>query len=61
MSRITHQQLDELTREQLPFARGYGFKVERLADHEAWVRLPANGDFLRPGGTKPVTVTISPW
>jgi uncharacterized protein (TIGR00369 family) len=51
MSRITLEQLDELTREQLPFAKSYGFKVEKLADHEAWVRLPANGEFLRPGGT----------
>ncbi len=51
MSRISHQQLDELIRERLPFARPYGFDVTKLSEGEAWVRLPANGEFLRPGGT----------
>lgn len=51
MSQITHEQLEELTRERLPFAKSYRFVIEKLADHEAWVRLPANGEFLRPGGT----------
>ncbi len=51
MSQITREQLERLTREQLPFARSYGFVIEKLAEGEARVRLPANGEFLRPGGT----------
>ena len=51
MSQITREHLEQLTREQLPFAKSYQFAIEKLADHEAWVRLPANGEFLRPGGT----------
>jgi uncharacterized protein (TIGR00369 family) len=51
MSQITREHLEQLTREQLPFAKSYQFVIEKLADHEAWVRLPANGEFLRPGGT----------
>lgn len=51
MSQITREQLEELTRERLPFAKAYRFVIERLDDHEAWVRLPASGEFLRPGGT----------
>ncbi|KAA3625321.1 MAG: PaaI family thioesterase [Proteobacteria bacterium] len=51
MSQITREQLEELTRERLPFAKAYRFVIENLAAHEAWVRLPANGEFLRPGGT----------
>lgn len=51
MSQITREQLERLTREQLPFARSYGFVIEKLETDEAWVRLPANGEFLRPGGT----------
>ncbi|GJL82713.1 MAG: hypothetical protein DHS20C01_23470 [marine bacterium B5-7] len=51
MSQITFEQLETLTREQLPFAKPYNFIVEYLGDREARVRLPANGAFLRPGGT----------
>jgi len=51
MSQITPERLEALTREQLPFAKAYNFVIEKLADHEAWIRLPANGEFLRPGGT----------
>jgi uncharacterized protein (TIGR00369 family) len=50
-SRITREQLEQLTREELPFARSYGFRIEKLEPNEAWIRLPANGEFLRPGGT----------
>lgn len=51
MSQITRERLEALTREQLPFAKSYQFVIEKLAENEAWIRLPANGEFLRPGGT----------
>ena len=51
MSLISKAELDEITRERLPFARMYNFDVMHLADRAATVRLPASDAFLRPGGT----------
>lgn len=51
MSQISQDHLLALTREQLPFARAYDFVIEHLAEHEARIRLPANPQLLRPGGT----------
>ena len=48
---ITIQELESLTRETLPFAGDYGFKVEHLGDGKATVRAPYSASFLRPGGT----------
>ncbi len=48
---ITIQELESLTREMLPFAGDYGFKVEHLGEGKATVRAPYAESFLRPGGT----------
>jgi uncharacterized protein (TIGR00369 family) len=48
---ITIQELESLTREMLPFAGDYGFKVEHLGDGKATVRVPYAESILRPGGT----------
>ena len=48
---ITIQELESLTREMLPFAGDYGFKVENLGEGKATVRAPYTESFLRPGGT----------
>ena len=51
LTMITIQELESLTRETLPFAGDYGFKVEHLGDGKATVRAPYSASFLRPGGT----------
>ena len=48
---ITIHELESLTREMLPFAGDYGFKVEQLGGGKATVRAPYTESFLRPGGT----------
>ena len=51
MSLITIHEVEELTRERLPFAAPYGFVVESIAPSGARVLLPASESLLRPGGT----------
>tara|TARA_Y100000588_G_scaffold40791_1_gene38996 strand:- start:1044 stop:1475 length:432 start_codon:yes stop_codon:yes gene_type:complete len=51
MSRITLDELDQLTREKLPFAVACGIKAERLDSGSVTVRAIYQSQFLRPGGT----------
>lgn len=51
MSQITVEQLDALSKEQLPIVGQLGLIVESLGDGSARVRCPFRDDFLRPGGT----------
>jgi len=51
MSRITIEQLDLLSKEQLPIVGQLGLVVDALEDGLARVRCPFRDDFLRPGGT----------
>jgi uncharacterized protein (TIGR00369 family) len=51
MTRISIAEFEILCREHAPFARLFGFRVERLEDGVAQVRLPFSNDLLRPGGT----------
>lgn len=51
MSRITVEELDSLSREQLPIAGQLGLIVESLGEGTARVRCPFRDDLLRPGGT----------
>ena len=51
MSRITLDELDQLTREKLPFAAACGIKAERLDSGSVTVRAIYQSQFLRPGGT----------
>jgi uncharacterized protein (TIGR00369 family) len=51
MTRISIAEFEELCREHAPFARLFGFCVERLEEGVAQVRLPFSNDLLRPGGT----------
>ena len=51
MSRITLDELDQLTREKLPFAAACGIKAERLDSGSVPVRAIYQSQFLRPGGT----------
>jgi uncharacterized protein (TIGR00369 family) len=51
MTRISIAEFEELCREHAPFARLFGFRVERLEEGVAQVRLPFSNDLLRPGGT----------
>ena len=48
---MTIDELEALTRDTLPFAGTYGFKVEALGQGKATVRAPYADSFLRPGGT----------
>lgn len=51
MTRISIAEFEELCREHAPFARLFGFRIERLEEGVAQVRLPFSNDLLRPGGT----------
>lgn len=51
MSRISIPEFEVLTREELPFAEDFGFRIEHLGDGEAVARAVYNARFLRPGGT----------
>jgi uncharacterized protein (TIGR00369 family) len=51
MTLITIEQVNELTRERLPFTKPYAFNVLQLKHGEAKVAMPANEEILRPGGT----------
>ncbi|MDE0977317.1 MAG: PaaI family thioesterase [Arenicellales bacterium] len=51
MSQATIAEIQSLTREQLPFALAYGFRLEALDSGTATVRAPYSNEFLRPGGT----------
>lgn len=51
MSRITLDELDQLTREKLPFAAACGIRAERLDSGSVTVRAIYQSQFLRPGGT----------
>jgi len=51
MSKITVEQLDALSKEQLPIVGQLGLIVESLEEGAARVRCPFRDDFLRPGGT----------
>lgn len=51
MSKITIEEIQEVTRQQLPLAETFGFKVERIEHNECVVRARYKEDFLRPGGT----------
>ena len=51
MSRITLDELDQLTREKLPFAAACGIKAERLDFGSVTGRAIYHSKFLRPGGT----------
>lgn len=51
MSQITVEQLDALSKEQLPIVGQLGLIVESLGNGSARVRCPFRDDFLRPGGT----------
>lgn len=49
--RISRAELEAITREGLPLAAFFGFRVEALGRGTATVRLPAGENLLRPGGT----------
>lgn len=51
MSQATIAEIQSLTREKLPFALAYGFRLEALDSGTATVRAPYSNEFLRPGGT----------
>ncbi len=51
MSQATIAQIQALTRDQLPFALAYGFRLEALGSGTATVRAPYSNEFVRPGGT----------
>lgn len=51
MSQITVEQLNALSKEQLPIVGQLGLIVESLGNGSARVRCPFRDDFLRPGGT----------
>ena len=48
---ITVEEIELLTRESLPFAVDYGFRVDSLGSGTSTVRAPYKESFLRPGGT----------
>jgi uncharacterized protein (TIGR00369 family) len=51
MTLISIEELQDLIREELPFARNSKFQVDKLKSGWALVRAPYNSEFLRPGGT----------
>lgn len=61
MSQVSIEQLNIMSREQVPMVGQLGLIVESLGDGEARVRCPFRDDFLRPGGTisGPVMMTMA--
>lgn len=51
MSQITIEQLNAMSRDQVPIVGQLGLVVESLGHGTACVRCPFRDDFLRPGGT----------
>ena len=48
---MTIDEFERISREQLPFAVEFGFRVEEMADGRALARAVYHDRFLRPGGT----------
>lgn len=61
MSQVSIEQLNIMSREQVPMVGQLGLIVESLGDGEARVRCPFRDDFLLPGGTisGPVMMTMA--
>lgn len=51
MSRITKEDIAELTERELPWAVIFGFETEEIGEGTCRVRLPHKDEYLRPGGT----------
>lgn len=51
MSRITKDDVAELTKRELPWAELFGFATEEIGEGVCRVRLPYKQEYLRPGGT----------
>ncbi len=51
MSKVTLEEFNRVTREQLPIIEVLGFLPERLDESQCVVRAVYQEDFLRPGGS----------
>jgi uncharacterized protein (TIGR00369 family) len=49
--KVTIERMNRMIAEGLPFAAAAGILVEALGPGSCTMRLPANADFARPGGT----------
>ena len=51
MSKMTVEEVKELTENALPWAQDMGFVVDRIGKGSCTVRMPYKPGFVRPGGT----------
>ena len=51
MSKMTVEEVKELTENALPWAKDMGFAVDRIGKGSCTVRMPYKPAFVRPGGT----------
>ena len=51
LEKISIGEFKSLLDAEMPWAKNLGLSIERLSEGEAKVRLPFNGNMLRPGGT----------
>lgn len=51
VAKITAEELEGMSRENVPLVGKLGLRVERVAPGEVTIRAPNDPDFIRPGGT----------